>query len=134
MANNFLQAAASWQYPCGVVFVGAILGYLLYRFTPPPLDCREHGKRMVVAHMASLAARVRGHTEIREFAKMAGQFEGEHVRRSLRRQRRWQLVIGLGVAAIALLPAYALLPLAVVPEWVFVVLGVLGSLHVLKSW
>ncbi len=129
--SSVIQA---WQYAASVVFVGALLGTLLYRITPPPNDAAFHFRRMMQAGLLSTLAGMKGFQLEEKFASAAGAVEIAAIARSLRRQRRRLYLLGFLLAAVGLLLAFLYAPILVIPNWLFAVCGIAGMYQTWKAW
>lgn len=131
---SFLEIIQLWHFPASVIFVGVLLGDLLYRVTPPPPEVAGHLERALRAGAASLAARHIGASALETLADMVGMQEAQSIYNSLKRQRRrfifWGMVIALGIVTAV----FKYLPVSQVPDWVFGLLGAFGVYRLWKIW
>jgi len=131
---RFTQIFQLWQYPASIVFIGSLLGELLYHKTPPPRGVVERFRNMARAGFASLVARDAGIASIEALADLVGAHEAGQIYRALQRQRRQLLLLGMLISSILTSLAFLYFPVLLAPDWFFGILGLIGIYRVWKAW
>ena len=131
---TLLEIIQSWHYPASVIFVGVLVGDLLYRITPAPPEAAAHLDRALRAGLASLAARHVGADLMETLADVVGMQEAMNIQKSLKRQRRRFIFWGMMIALVIVAVVFKYLPFYFFPDWVFVLLGALGAYRLWKIW
>lgn len=123
-----------WRFPAGVMFLGTIVGHLVFKMTPLPRGAQVHAEPLVRAGVVRMIASRIGRRDVETFADLVGVHELATIARHVRRQRRLHLALGLGIGTIALLPTYMLAPVSMIPDWVFASMGAAGIYSAWKLW
>ena len=131
---QFIQMFQLWQYPAAIIFIGAFLGELLYRKTPFPRGVAERLYNVMRAGVASRVARDAGVASMEALATLVGAHEASQIYRALQRQRRRHLLVGMLISGIFTSLAFLYLPVLLLPDWLFGILGLIGVYRVWKSW
>ncbi|MEW5733601.1 MAG: hypothetical protein AB1921_02035 [Thermodesulfobacteriota bacterium] len=123
-----------WRFPAGVIFLGSLLGNLLFKVTPIPREARERTAPLVRAGILSMIAARAGRRDVENVADVVGAREMRAILALVKRQRRTHLVLGLLLGAAIVLVSFMYTPFTVVPDWVYAILGVAGLYGAWKLW
>lgn len=130
-----LSTLQDWRYAGSVALIGALIGQIIYKKIPAPAGSQEHFEKMLRAHLAGATAKQAGAKPVAFMADVVGAHAAGQLNQALQRQRRKCLIWSLLLTAVALLPAFAYLPLSeIVPTWGFAIIAVFGVFRIYKLW
>ncbi len=132
---DFGTVLQTWQYYAGVIFLGGLLGTLLFRFTPLPAEVAGHIRTLVQAGAALDLAKRSDSDSMEMLAKQVGVHEIAAIMVSIRNQRHQMLTIGVIAAAVIVLLGFMFIAFMIdIPGWIYVIGALVGAFLVWRLW